>query len=80
MHEGDRAEGGLADRRASKRDTTLFGERNPPRDGRLHQEVVRMLSIGERDEVVRLSHLEQLAIAFRACRGAVEARHRGHSQ
>jgi hypothetical protein len=75
MHEGDRAERGLADRCARERNSCFVGEWNPPCNRRLHQQVVRMLAIGERDEMVRLSHLKQLAIAFRASRGAVETRH-----
>ena len=39
-----------------------------------------MLAIGKRNEAVRLSHLEQLAIAARACRGALETCHAGHGQ
>ena len=58
----------------------LSVERNAPGDGRLHQEVVRMLTIDERDETVRLSGLKQLAIAARAGRRAIEARHAGQRQ
>ena len=80
VHERHGAERRLAHRRAGKRQRVPAAERRPPDDRGLHEEVVWMLPIDERQVVERFADLEDLTIAILAERGWLEAQHQRESQ
>ena len=63
MYERDWTECRLANRAASERETGLVSERHPPGGRQLHDQIVRMLPIGDLQTMIRLAHLEDLRVA-----------------
>ena len=75
VHERDRPERGLADRRAGQRQGDPLSDRLQPHRRGLHEEVVRMLVVDERIPLEGLADLEDVAVALRADRRRVETEH-----
>ena len=58
MHERDRSERRLTDGRASECDAAASPERHTPRRGELHEEIVRVLVIGDLQALVGFADLK----------------------
>ena len=63
MYERDRPERRLANRASGQCVTHLFSDRHTPRASQLHDEIVRMLTIGDLQVVKSLTHLKNLGVA-----------------
>ena len=63
MDERDRTECRLANGAAGHRKAHLFPERHPPGGRQLHDQIVRMLTIGDLQLMIRLAHLKDLRVA-----------------
>ena len=56
------------------------GERDAPRRGGLHQEIVRVLPVHEQHVVARFADLDEQAVAARTDRDGLEAEHAGQRE
>src|SRR5262249_39556301 len=75
MHESDRTERRLADRRTDERQPGRVRERESPHRRELHEEIVRMLMVDDRLAVERLARLEELTGALAADGRGLDAGH-----
>ena len=80
VHERDRTEGGLADRRAGQRQTGLLVQGQAPDGRQLHEEIVRVLPIDEWAAIEGLAHLKDLPVPGCADGSRIEAEHAGEHE
>jgi hypothetical protein len=80
VHERDRAERRITNRCAGERQRVAPADRLAPRDRRLHQKIMRMLPVDQRQAVERLADLEDLAIPIVTNGQRIEAEHQAELQ
>jgi hypothetical protein len=80
VHEGNRAECGLADWSACDNQPRTSAERDAPRCRELHEEIVRVLVIGDLQALVRFANLEDLRVTLSVSRERLDGEHRSRAE